>query len=215
MEKIICTDLPALFQCIASIMQKNESYLCQLDAEMGDGDLGLTMRRGFSALPEAAEALLETERDVSGLLVKAGMKMAGIAPSTMGTLMGSGLMGAGRALSGRDAIDGDGLAIFYQGFAEGLAKRGKCAPGDRTVLDAVAPAAQRAAACAQRDLPSVSAAALAGARAGLEATKDMPPKFGKAAVFSNKAAGRVDQGAVVGALFAEAVAQFCSQQSGV
>lgn len=212
METILASDLPAMFQRVAAVMAENEAYLCGLDAEMGDGDLGLTMRKGFAAVPAAMEEQLAAERDVGRILMKAGMKMAGAVPSTMGTLMGSGLMGAGKALAGREEIDGEGLSLFYRGFAEGVGKRGKCAPGDRTVLDALSPAAARAAACAGSGLAAVSAAALEGAEEGLEATRSMTPKFGKAAVFSHKAAGRVDQGAVVGVLLAGAIRSYCSQQ---
>lgn len=209
MQVVLIQDLPAMFQKIGDIMRENEAYLCQLDAEMGDGDLGLTMRKGFGALPEIMEALLKEEQNLSKLLMKAGMKLASVVPSTMGTLMGSGIMGGGKALAGKEMIGGQELALFYRGFADGIAKRGKCQPGDRTVLDAVDCAAVSAAACADGSLTMVASAALQGAKTGLEATRTMLPKFGKAAVFSQKAVGCVDQGAVVGVLFAQAICDFC------
>ncbi len=213
MEQIQAIQLPALFSEAARLMQENEAMLCALDAEMGDGDLGLTMRKGFCAMPDAVTALLLEEQALSKVLMKAGMKMASVVPSTMGTLMGSGIMGGGKALLGRDAIDGEGLALFLGGFAESIAKRGKCQVGDRTILDAIDAAARDAASCESRKLCDVAEAAYAGAQRGREATKAMLPKFGKAAVFSAKAVGRIDQGAVAGALFVQAIRNYVLQDT--
>ena len=166
-----------------------------MDAFMGDGDLGLTMKKGFAALPDILREL--DEPDLGKRLMKAGMKMTSVVPSTMGTLMGSGIMAGGKKLAGREAIDAEGLGLFLSGYAEGIVKRGKCAEGDRTVLDAIAPAARAAQAhCAT--LREAAQAALKAAEDGVEATKDMLPKFGKAAVHSAKAKGVPDQGAVAG-----------------
>lgn len=71
-----------------------------MDARMGDGDLGLTMQKGFGALPRLMREN-EVEGDIGKTLMKAGMKMAGLVPSTMGTLMSSGIMEGGKALAKR------------------------------------------------------------------------------------------------------------------
>lgn len=200
MERITIDDLPVLFDAVAQVMAEQAEMLCGMDAKMGDGDLGLTMKRGFAALPEALRA--STEPDLGKRLASAAMKMAGIAPSTMGTLMASGLMRGGTALAGLPEIGPAEFSLFLNAFVEGIAKRGKCARGERTVLDAVGPAADRAAELLIRKpdaaLSEVAAAALEGARAGVEATKGMSPKYGKAAVFTGQTAGIPDQGACAG-----------------
>ncbi len=63
--------------------------------------------------------------------------MASVVPSTMGTLMASGIMSGGKKTAGKEKLDAPGYLLFLQGFAEGIAKRGKCVRGERTVLDAV------------------------------------------------------------------------------
>ena len=138
--------------------------------------------------------------DAGKTLMKAGMKMSSVVPSTMGTLMSSGIMEGGKALKGKGSIGPAELSVYLTAFAAGIQKRGKCQPGDRTILDAVSPAAEAAekAAEAGGDLSAVIAAACEGAAKGVEATKAMTPKFGKAAVFAAKAAGVADQGAVAG-----------------
>ena len=96
MERIENAQLPELFEAVAAVMNENADHLCEMDAFMGDGDLGLTMKKGFSALPGI---LRETdEADIGKRLMKAGMKMTSVVPSTMGTLMGSGIMEGGKAL---------------------------------------------------------------------------------------------------------------------
>ena len=208
MNAVTIEMLPELFQSVADIMTENAERLCEMDASMGDGDLGLTMKKGFCALPDIIAE--QDEPDLGKRLAKAGMKMSSVVPSTMGTLMSSGIMTGGKALAGRDAIGAPELAAFLRGFAEGIIKRGKCSVGQRTVLDAISPAADAAekAAGEGKGLAETAEAALSGAKAGVSDTKQMTPVFGKAAVFSAKAIGLEDQGAVAGALFVEGLKNF-------
>lgn len=199
MSTIKAEQLADLFESVAEIFAAKKDELCEMDAKMGDGDLGLTMDKGYGALPGILREVAEPG-DIGKTLMKGGMKMAGLVPSTMGTLMGSGIMEGGKALKGKAEMGPAELADYLTGFATGLQKRGKCQPGDRTILDSVLPGAQKAqeAAAAGADLKGVIGAAVEGAKAGVEATKDMLPKFGKAAVFTAKAKGVADQGAVAG-----------------
>lgn len=200
MKEIKGSDWTVLMEAVAQVMTENADHLCEMDARMGDGDLGLTMKKGYCALPEIYAGL--EEADMGKRLSKSGLKMSGVVPSTMGTLMSSGWMEGGKRLVGRETVDAAAFAAFLRGFADGIVKRGKCAPGDRTVLDAILPAAEAAesAAAAGSGLAETAQAALEGARRGLEATKDMTPKYGKAAVFAAKALGTEDQGATAGML---------------
>lgn len=200
MNTITCEQLPALFQGVADVFAEKKEELCEMDAQMGDGDLGLTMDKGYGALPSLLQENMEVG-DVGKTLMKAGMKMSSVVPSTMGTLMSSGIMEGGKALKGKAELGAAELAAYLTAFAAGIQKRGKCQLGDRTILDAVDPAARAAerAAAEGGDLAAVLNAACEGAAQGVEDTKSMTPKFGKAAVFAAKAAGVPDQGAVAGA----------------
>lgn len=199
MTSITCEQLPALFQGVAAIFAEKKEELCNMDAQMGDGDLGLTMDKGYGALPALLQENMEAG-DIGKTLMKGGMKMSSLVPSTMGTLMSSGIMEGGKALKGKDAMGPRELADCLTAFAAGVQKRGKCQLGDRTILDALEAGAQAAAKAAEEggDLSAVIAAACEGAAQGVEATKDMVPKFGKAAVFAAKAKGVPDQGAMAG-----------------
>ena len=194
-----------ILEHISKLMQENRERLCKMDAELGDGDLGLTMSKAF---PAAIEALQESaEEDFGRLMMQCGMKINSAAPSTMGTLMSSGFLFAGKAFLGKTTLDAGDVAALYQLFADGIAKRGKAARGDRTVLDSLYPAADGAQAAYSNgaDITGIAAAALKGAEAGLESTKEMLPKYGKAAVFRDAAKGKVDQGAFSGKLFIEGI----------
>jgi dihydroxyacetone kinase-like protein len=197
-------------KAIADEMERRSEQLCQMDAMMGDGDLGLTMKKGFAAA--AAEMRASEEADVGKALAKCGMKMSTAVPSTMGTLMASGLLQGGKNLAGCTQIDAAGFVLFLEGFAAGIQKRGKCQRGDRTVLDAIGSAADNASALLRADsaanLMQLAQAARDGAQKGLQDTADMMPKFGKAAVHAAKAAGRVDQGAFAGACMVDAICAY-------
>ena len=201
MTTITTADLAALFAKVGEIFAEKKDELCEMDAKMGDGDLGLTMSKGYGALPELISANF-VEGDAGKTLAKAGMKMTSVVPSTMGTLMASGIMAGGKAIKGSDEIDAAALSAYLTAFAEGIANRGKCERGQRTILDAVGAGADKAAAIvaadASADLNAVIDAAVEGAKEGVEATKSMKPVFGKAAVHANVAEGVADQGAVAG-----------------
>lgn len=210
MEKLTRDDLPGLFAAAAEMMAEKAEELGRMDALLGDGDLGLTMKKGFEALPALVRDL--PEPDAGMAIAKAGMKLSSIIPSTMGFLMGSGLLSGGRAVSGAEAIGAAEYAAFWRGFSEGVMKRGKCSPGDCTVLDVIE-AASAGAEAYLRETPGASLADTAvaardGALAGAESTRRLTPKFGKAAVHQAAAAGVMDQGAYAGYCLAAAFCRY-------
>lgn len=213
MDTITWEQIPELFAGVGQLFVEKREELCNLDAKLGDGDLGLTMSKGFSALPGIMRDEAESAAgDIGKLLMKAGMKMSSLIPSTMGFLMSSGIMEGGKALRGITEMEGGALADFLVGFADGIQKRGKCQVGQRTVYDAVKPAADAAMACAKAKpdatLQEVIVAALQAAAAGVESTKTMVPVFGKAAVHAAQCAGVADQGAIAGYYVILGISQF-------
>ena len=203
MDKILFEQVPELFESVGNLFLEKKEELCEMDARLGDGDLGLTMSKGYAALPDLMRAEAEgAGGDIGKMLMKAEMKMSSLVPSTMGFLMSTGVMEGGKALKGRTELNGAALADYLTGFAAGIQKRGKCEPGQRTIYDSVLPAGQAAAKTAAENpgasLDEVITAAEEAAKAGVEATKDMVPVFGKAAVHAAACAGVPDQGAIAG-----------------
>ena len=191
----------------SAVMAENKDYLIELDAFCGDGDLVLTMSKGFAEAARIANESAET--DLGKLFFTIGSGIAKIVPSTMGTLMGSGFLKAGKALKGKTEMTTDDLAVFCESYYAGLQERGKANPGERTILDSLKPAADaaRAAADAGEDFAAIANKAYEAALQGVEATKDMVPVYGKAVVHRAKLAGVADQGAIVGSLLYKALTQ--------
>jgi dihydroxyacetone kinase-like protein len=193
-------EIPEIFRSVSIMFARKKDELCEMDARMGDGDLGLTMNRGFAALPDLLMG--DSGEDIGRMLMKAGMKMSSIVPSTMGTLMASGLMEGGKQLRGLDEINAEKLVDFIAGYAEGIRKRGKVNAGERTIYDALLSAANAARDKVKSgNIVDVIGAACDGAEAGVRATENMIPRHGKAAVFTERAQGVPDQGAVAGMYF--------------
>lgn len=210
MERLNSEALQSMFDGVAQVFAEHKDELCEMDARMGDGDLGLTMSKGFGALPGLMRDVADGD-DAGAMVMRAGMKMASVVPSTMGTLMASALMAAGRELKGEASFGPSEMARFVVALGEGVAKRGKCAVGDRTLLDALDPAGKAAVEAAGVEgatLADVLSAAVEGAKQGVEATRTMVPKFGKAAVFADRAEGVADQGAVAAQLLLEGMRSY-------
>ncbi len=207
MARITAEELRAIFAALSEIMEENKQYLVALDSAVGDGDLGLTMSQGFRSAAEFVDSMDET--DVGIILARAGMTIASKAPSTMGTLMGTGFMKGGRAVQGRDFLGLDELTGFLEAFLEGIMERGRCRPGEKTVVDALQPALEALKAAGGQGLPLTEALdrAYEAAAAGLEKTKDMVAQHGRPAYYGEGSRGKEDPGAAVGVFLIKGLRQ--------
>jgi dihydroxyacetone kinase-like protein len=182
--------------------------LTELDAAIGDGDLGLTMPRGFSNASEIVNGLEET--DIGKILAKAGMTIAQTAPSTMGTLVGSGFMRSGKALKGKQELGLTDMTEVVTQFVEGIMARGKAEPGGKTIIDSLYPAVQalQKAVEENKTLQEGVQAAYDAACQGVEATKEMLAQYGRPAYYQEKSRGKQDPGATVGMLILRAFVDY-------
>ena len=135
------TALRAAVARIAARMPAWVDELNRLDAATGDGDLGVTMGKGAAAL-QAHLAAQPAASDLGSLLIALGMAFNRAAPSTMGTLLATALMRAGKEARGLAALDGAALARMLRAADAGVQERGKASLGDKTVVDALHPAAE-------------------------------------------------------------------------
>ncbi|WP_319563269.1 dihydroxyacetone kinase subunit L [Marispirochaeta sp.] len=167
-------------------------YLIELDSAVGDGDLGITMEKGFLAAAALAAAMSESRP--GSILMKAGIEIAKVAPSTMGTLMGTGLMRGGKAVIGKDSLNASDMVDFFAGFLQGVTDRGKAKAGEKTILDVLIPMVDAMRAYKGTDITEVLGWAKKGAIQGIENEKTMMSQHGKAAVFREKTIGVKDPG---------------------
>lgn len=205
-------DIRSIFALMADLMNDHKDLLTYLDAAMGDGDLGLTMSTGFSKVSEEVRSF--EEKDIGKIFVKAGMVMAQCVPSTMGTLMATGLMKGGKVVLNKQEVNLSDISELMNGFTEGIRTRGKANPGDKTVIDSLQPATQalQVAVGAQKALPEGLKIAYKAALQGVEDTKNMISQHGRAAYYQEKTLGTQDPGATVGMLFIKAFYDYISAQ---
>jgi len=190
---------------IAAALTDARDRLNELDGTAGDGDLGLTAGRAAEALVEIAPTLDAT--DPAGGAKAIGMALARRAPSTGGTLIAFACLAAGKVDPAGLAPGLPTLAAQLEAARDELATRGKVAPGDRTMLDALGPAvdAVRAAAASGETIETALGAAAAAADAGASATSEMAATTGRAGWLADRARGHEDAGArLVAIVFAAA-----------
>ncbi|MEO1012231.1 MAG: dihydroxyacetone kinase subunit L [Bacteroidota bacterium] len=192
--------LRQVFDHLKKTMDHNRERLIELDSAMGDGDLGITMQKAFTAANTEAQSFKGT--DIGKLMLQIGMKIATEAPSTMGTLLARGFMKGGKSIAGIQEMNLDDISSFFDAFMQGIGEAGKTKPGNKTIVDSLNPAvkALRDASLQNKSLIEGLFAAYSAAQEGVESTKNMMAQHGRAAYYGGKSIGTIDAGAVVGEL---------------
>lgn len=171
-----------------------EPMLSEADRNLGDGDHGLGMQRGMTA---AKDKLNAAEPDsIEKAFSTVGMAMMSSMGGASGAIFGTFFRNGGKALAGKDSFDAAGLAAFLQAGVDGVKQRGGAAVGDKTVVDAMEPAATKAAEVSSQSLADAVVAVSAAAEAGKEASKNMIAKFGRAKTLGEACIGFPDAGAL-------------------
>lgn len=189
------TTMIAYFKEVDIIMTKNKEYLIDLDSVVGDGDLGLTMSDGFKAAYHFVSTSAET--DIGKLLYGAGKTMSTAVPSTMGTLMASGLMQAGKELKGKESLTTDDFTTLFSAYFTGVANRGKAKVGEKTFLDGLYPAVESMKADTTQDMKLFSENARIAAHKGFKDTTSLLAIHGRAATRGEASRTLEDPGAAV------------------
>jgi len=197
-ETIDASEVVSAIERVAARLIIVRDWLTELDAAMGDGDLGINMAKGATALGEYLAAN-EPGDDLGKFIAGAGMAFNRAAPSTMGTLIATALMRAGKAVRGAAQLDGPALSRMLQAADEGMQERGKAKPGDKTILDALHPAAGAFGEAIEggENLAAAGDAMLVAARAGRDAVIPLQSKVGRASWVGERTIGKPDPGTVL------------------
>lgn len=190
-------------------------YLTQLDAAIGDGDHGTNMRRGFQAVSKALAG--QGDNTPPGkLLIVAGKTLVSTVGGASGPLWGSALRRAGRTLGDSDSFDARRLALALDAAIGGVVELGAAAPGDKTMVDALLPAARAMhdALDSGCSLEEATQAAAEAARAGAEATVPMQARKGRASYLGERSIGHQDPGATSAAIILGALNRAVSSSQG-
>lgn len=185
-------------------MLKNRDELIRLDAIAGDGDLGLSMNDGFSAI---CRMLSDYGSDDIGIVFYSMGKTMNIsASSSLGTLISAGFMAVGKVYHGKSEINGCDLGRLLDVFMSGVITLGKAKLGEKTFLDAFYPAVEVMKKCpVEDDVPEYLKKMAYAARDGANNTVGMLAHWGRAARRGEESRALLDPGAEVAALMMQAL----------
>lgn len=183
-----------IFKCFKDEFESSRDELEKLDSVGGDGDLGIVMRDGFADVYEYMNTI--DEDDIGKEFYLAGKKLNQVASSSMGTLLSSGFINAGKNLKGKSCLDKESLVILVESIAEGIQKLGKSKEGEKTILDAICPAARAMKENVELDETKMLEKGLLAAQEGIEKAKDLVAKQGRLAYRKEASIGVTDPGTV-------------------
>ena len=189
----------------AAGVAENRAYLSKLDGAIGDGDHGTNMDRGMK---KALEKLEATDGDDIGASLKAvGMALVSSVGGAAGPLYGTLFLQMGQATAGKAELD---LAAFTEALdagVQGVVKRGKAEPGDKTMVDALGPAVEALRSASGDDVAEGLSRAADAAREGMESTVPMVARKGRASYLGERSAGHQDPGATSSHLLLKTAAE--------
>lgn len=192
----------------AESIREERGYLTQLDAAIGDADHGTNMDRGFSALVACLDSLQETPPP-GQLLVTAGDTLVSTIGGASGALWGTALRRAGRALGDVPEFETAHLAEALEEALDGVVDLGAADEGDKTMVDALAPASRalrRQVEAGASPIDALAATREAG-ELGMRATISLQANKGRASYLGERSIGHQDPGATSTVLILAALEQ--------
>jgi dihydroxyacetone kinase-like protein len=198
-----------MLQAVADAVIAAEPALSEADRNLGDGDHGLGMQRGFQAV-QAKLAGMDVSEGIDKLLSATGMAMMSSMGGASGAIFGTLFRDGGKALAGRTEFDGAALAVFLRAACDGVMARGKAKPGDKTMVDALHPAAAKAEEVAGLGICDALSAVAAAAEAGRDHSRGMVATLGRARTLGAASVGHPDAGACSVAVIFRAMSDYAA-----
>jgi phosphoenolpyruvate---glycerone phosphotransferase subunit DhaL len=197
----------------AATLREQRDYLTQLDAAIGDADHGTNMDRGFTAVVEklgAADGPVPPGR----LLITAGGTLVSTVGGASGPLWGTALRRAGRTLGDAEEFGSDELVSALDAALEGVVELGAAQEGEKTMVDALAPAVRtlRESLARGASLPEALQAAFEASEEGMRATVPLQASKGRASYLGERSIGHQDPGATSTTLILGALAKTVSAE---
>ena len=177
------------------LVTENRGYLTELDSAIGDADHGANMARGMTAVMEKIGATPAPTMDE--LLKSVGMTLVSSVGGASGALYGTFFLRASAASGAVTELDGAALAAALRAGLDGVIARGKAEVGDKTLIDAMAPAldAFDAVIGSGADVAAAASAASSAAFMGRDATEPLVARKGRASYLGERSVGHLDPGA--------------------
>ena len=169
-----------------------ELELCELDSVVGDGDHGITVRKGYQKVESSINE--QNPDTMSGLMLSAGLGLADTAGGAIGPILATMFLGFSDSLKGKEEL---GVSDLADMFAAGLARiqnLGGAKAGDCTMVDTLLPFVESLRSAQTDDVKEALLAAAEKGFEGSESTRDMIPKLGRAKNLAERAIGYLDAG---------------------
>jgi len=211
---ILRDDVLTWIRAYVAAVAGHKEELTRLDADIGDGDHGSNMDRGFQAvlakLPDVAD------KDIGAIFKTVGMTLVSTVGGASGPLYGTFFLQLGAAASGKLELSLDDWAAALQAGVDGVIMRGKAGLRDKTMLDALIPALQalKQAAADGAGLAAALRASAGAAEQGMLGTIPLVARKGRASYLGERSAGHQDPGATSSNLLIQAAADSWAAQGG-
>ena len=200
-------DLELVVKTMASTIVENTDYFSQLDAVVGDGDFGYSLRSGFEVV--AAEYDTYDHSSVGAVLKKIGLTISAKVGGSSGPFWGTAFLRAGITAGDRTELTGEDLIAMLRAAVEGIQARGGASLGEKTLLDSLVPAIDSLEASLAEPITDDGVAALqTAADVAVEAaehTKGMLAMRGRAAYTGERSRDSVDAGATAIGVILQAI----------
>ena len=207
MESIDADQGRSILLDLVAVVQKNKQYLSDIDGQIGDGDHGINMAKGFTLF---ADQLGETSPVHLGEGLKSLSKtlMTKIGGS-MGPLYGMFFRSMAKACDGKEQITAVDFGAMLTAGKRGIEGISKAKPGDKTLMDVLVPAhgAFMESLASEADFPACLDSMTSAARVGRDATIDLVAKIGRSSRLGERSKGVVDAGAASCCLILETMAR--------
>ena len=192
----------------AATVFAHRDELVELDRQIGDGDHGENLARGFTAVLTRLDALTEPFETIGDVLRLVATTLMSSVGGAAGPLYGTAYLRAAK-VTGVAVLDSAGVVALLEAGLEGIVVRGKAAPGEKTMVDAWTPAVAAAVAAAATGATTTEVLELAAVAAELGAVATIPlvATKGRASYLGERSAGHQDPGATSSALILRAAAQ--------
>ena len=208
-ENLDLSDTIEMVKQVALSIIDSEPYLTDADRNLGDGDHGLGMERGMKAVIEKIES--SSFNQISDVFKSAGMAMMSSMGGASGALFGTLFRNGGKALDGEETLNSEGLKNFLNAANDGVKLRGGASPGDKTMIDALEPAAREASENISLPLYELISLVSQAADRGKEESKDMIATMGRAKTLGERSLGYPDAGACSVAIILKSMSEFINQ----
>ena len=207
-ESLTISEVRDMMLAVADRVIEAEPILTDADRALGDGDHGVGMERGMNA---AKEALAGQEfPNVGKVFMSVGSAMMSSMGGASGALFGTLFRAGGKAIGEVTRLTGEELAIILKEGTAGVMARGEARPGDKTMVDALFPAAEKAREVADCPVADALAAIAAAAAAGRDASEAMVATKGRAKTLGENSLGKPDAGCVSVAIILAGMSDFAS-----